>query len=239
MQGALKKAGVYFDFVGMDCCLMSCLEVCCAFYDYCDYMVLSEDFESGLGWSYTKWLKTLYKNTSTPTLDLGKLICDEMVKANETQEGGDKSSMTVIDESMLKVLYRAWTDFAYANENQLLGANYSRSTKRVLGGRVLPSIARKGKHEDWNNDFYSIDDYGESEDDNLNMAEYFVTDIMEVAKSVESEESKALKAAINATLCYVKNTESDAHLTGISVSLPYGDKEYYKSLKTIFKNIGL
>lgn len=239
IQTALKTAGVYFDFVGMDCCLMSCLEVCCAFYDYCDYMILSEDFESGLGWSYTKWLKKLYKNSSIPTTKLGKVICDEMVYANVNEKGGDRSIMAVVDQSMLKVLYTAWTEFAYENEDVLLRTNYSRSVKRAIGGRVHPAIVRGNGYRwgDWNYDFFDLDDYDSEE--NLSMAEYFVTDIMEVAKSIDSKKADALSAAISATLTYVNSTQSDAGLTGIAVSLPYGDKDYYKNLKTIFTNIGM
>lgn len=238
MQGALKEAGVYFDFVGMDCCLMSCLEVCCAFYDYCDYMVLSEDFESGLGWNYTNWVKTMYKNPSISTPELGKIICDDMVSANEQDEQeGDRSIMAVIDQSMLKVLYTAWTDFAYENEATLLGKNYSRSVKRSVGGRVLPALASKSRPNGWNWDFFGYGDYEDAEE--TSMAEYFVTDIMEVAGSIQSDKTDALSAAINATLLYVKSTTSDSGLTGIAVSLPYGDADYYKSLRQIFTNIGL
>lgn len=238
MQRALKAAGVYFDFVGMDCCLMSCMEVCCAFYDYCDYMILSEDFESGLGWNYTNWVKTLYQNPSIPTTDLGKIICDDMVSANEKDtRDGDRSIMAIIDQSMLKVLYTAWTDFAYENESKLLGKNYSRSVKRGIGGRVLPALAKKARPNGWNWDFFGYGDADEA--DETSMAEYFVTDIMEVAGSISSDKSDALSAAINATLVYVKSTASDAGLTGIAVSLPYGDSDYYKTMKQIFTNIGL
>ncbi len=238
MQRALKAAGVYFDFVGMDCCLMSCLEVCCAFYDYCDYMVLSEDFESGLGWNYTNWVKKLYENPSIPTEELGRIISDDMVLANERDtEFGDRSIMAVIDMSMLKVLYTAWTDFAYDNENTLLGKNYSRKVRRSIGGRVLPAMAEKGNHGGWNWDYYG---YGDSyEVDETSMAEYYITDIMEVASSIDSEKSDALSSAINAALVYVRSTKSDAGLTGIAVSLPYGDSDYYRSMRQIFSNIGL
>ena len=185
MQSAMKRAGVYFDFVGMDCCLMSCLEVCCAFYDYCDYMVLSEDFESGLGWEYTSWLKALYKNTSMDTVELGRMICDSMVEANETQEGGDKSSMTVIDMSVLKVLYAAWTDFAYANESALLGTNFSRPTKRVLGGRTLPRLSRNDRPYGWSFDFFGLDEYGEEDEENLSKAS---SKIVKTRHAAEEEE---------------------------------------------------
>lgn len=238
MQRALNEAGVYFDFVGMDCCLMSCLEVCCAFYDYCDYMVLSEDFESGLGWNYTNWVRTLYDNPSIPTVELGKIISDDMVSANEKNtEYGDRSIMAVIDMSMLKVLYTAWIDFAYDNEDSLLGKNYSRKVRRSIGGRVLPSLADRGNHGGWNWDYYGYEDYYDA--DETSMAEYYITDIMEVASSIDSDKSDALSSAINAALVYVRCTESDAGLTGIAVSLPYGDSEYYGSMKQIFLNIGL
>ena len=62
MQSALKDAGTFFDFIGMDCCIMSSLEVCCALYDFCDYMILSEDFESGLGWYYTDFINAMNNN---------------------------------------------------------------------------------------------------------------------------------------------------------------------------------
>lgn len=215
MQSAFKTAGVYFDFIGMDCCIMSCVEVCMAFYDYCDYTILSEDFESGLGWSYTEWLKALYQNTSISTVELGKKICDSMVGANENSWGGDKSILAVIDESMMKILYTAWTDFAYSNESGLLDQNYSRKVIRT--GRAHPLLDKE----------------------TYRMSDYFVTDIMAVAENIDSEESKALAAACDQALVYVKACGSDTALTGLSVTLPYGDSSFYSDLKTIFTNCGI
>ena len=284
MQQALSDAGVYFDFIGMDCCIMSSLETCCALYDYCDYTVLSEDFESGLGWHYTDWMKTLYANPSIPTTELGAQICDEVVNANEAdKQDGDESIMALIDESMMKVLYTAWTDFAYANEDSLLQENYSEELNMKAGGRYLPALrtgdgplsrkrvrtvrtgdgplSRKGvrtregtlsgnesKTESlqsklsrmfgdeaggWNgwNDWYEAAD--------VSMADYYVTDIMAVAQNITSEESDALSAALNQTLLYVSSTEGDASLTGLSVTLPYGDADFYQDCKAVFTNIGL
>lgn len=47
IQTAIRQSGITFDIIGMDSCIMSSLELCCAMYNYCDYMILSEDFESG------------------------------------------------------------------------------------------------------------------------------------------------------------------------------------------------
>ena len=244
MQVAMKDAGVYFDFIGMDCCIMSSIEVCMALYDYCDYAILSEDFESGLGWAYKDWIKALYNNTSIPTPELGKMICDDMVNANASDsEGGDKSIMALIDQSMMKVLYTAWRDFAYANEADLLATNYSRQVTR--SSRAIPTGKRSPSSKTSDKDLISWDglfsdgwNYFFGEDEN-SLADYYITDVMAVSSTIDTDESKALNAALNDTLIYVAATEEDAGLTGISVTLPYGDASFYRNLKEIFTNVGI
>ena len=224
MQKALAASGVYFDFIGMDCCIMSSLELCCALYDYCDYLILSEDFEPGIGWSYTPWLKKLYSDTSIPTTQLGKVIVDSMVGANTSGGYEDDSILALLDVGCTKLLYTAWTDFAYANEDALLGTNYSRPV--TPRGKAM----KKGFFSDWF-DLLGTDDYS--------LSEYYITDILEVAGSIESDESNALKAALDQTIIYLNSSGDSENLTGISVSLPYGDRDFYNSLKTIYKNSGI
>lgn len=219
IQLAIDDAGVYFDFIGMDCCIMSCMEVCCAMYGYCDYMVLSEDFEPGLGWSYEGWITAITKNPAIDTQELGKIICDDCVSANESSYWGDECILSVLDESVMRVLFTAWTDFAYANEATLLDCNYSRTIKRGSGYRI-PMRCAKRAEEDYE------------------LADYNITDIMAVAKNIDSDESKALASAVNAAVLYSRATSGDSYLTGLSVTLPYGDSEFYSSLKTIFVNCG-
>lgn len=120
IQTAIRQSGIYFDIVGMDSCIMSSLELCCAMYNYCDYMILSEDFESGYGWSYTGWLNALSENTSISSEELGKIIVDDMIADNE-ENGEGSSTLALIDESYMKVLYTAWADFAYANDLRCWG----------------------------------------------------------------------------------------------------------------------
>ena len=103
IQTAIRQSGIYFDIIGMDSCIMSSLELCCAMYNYCDYMILSEDFESGYGWSYTGWLNALSENTSISSEELGKIIVDDMIADNE-ENGEGSSTLALIDESYMKVL---------------------------------------------------------------------------------------------------------------------------------------
>ena len=229
IQTALKNSGVYFDFIGMDCCIMSSLEVCCAFYDYCDYCILSEDFESGYGWSYTPWLKQLYSNTSITVTELGQYIVDSMISANDS--AGEDGILAVIDEGVMKVLYTAWVNFAYANEDTLLGTNYSQQRSRSVGDRVSPILLSKGFFSDWG--FGS-----DSSDDDVSLSDYYITDLMATASNIDSDESSALSAAVAKALVYMKATSGDASLTGISITLPYGDSDFYSDLKTIFTNCG-
>ncbi len=241
MQTALSRGGVYFDIIGMDCCIMSCIEVCAALYDYCDYTVLSEDFESGLGWNYTPWLSALYSDTSIRSTELGRKIVDSMVEANEQDSyNGDNSIMAVIDQAMLKVLWQTWTDFAYANESALLNSNYSREVTRSENGRVHQLIKehnrtiKYGGYDTW--DDFSYSDY--YSDDTPDLSEYFITDIMAVASTLDTNESNALRSALDSTIVYMRASEGDKDLTGISVTLPYGDEAFYADLSRIFSNAG-
>ena len=157
-------------------------------YNYCDYMILSEDFESGYGWSYTGWLNALSENTSISSEELGKIIVDDMIADNE-ENGEGSSTLALIDESYMKVLYTAWADFAYANEPALLGENYS---MHVRGGRrAHPVLREKG-----------LFDFLFDEDGDYSMSDYYITDIMAVAQNIEYKETEALAAAVNLSICY-------------------------------------
>ncbi|MBR6326510.1 MAG: hypothetical protein IKR61_06855, partial [Lachnospiraceae bacterium] len=68
--------------------------------------------------------------------------------------------------------------------------------------------------------------------------DYYITDIMAVAQDIDSEKSDALSAAIGSSIVYVNSTSSDDHLTGLSITLPYGDSYFYSQLREVFLNSG-
>ena len=236
MQKALRDAGTVFDFIGMDCCIMSGIEVCCALYDFCDYTILSEDFESGAGWSYTGWLKALYADPSIATPELGRIIVDDMVSVNS--KDGEDAILAVIDERYMKLLYSSWVDFAYANENTLLGTNYSRRKSRKAGYRVSPVLESNGYFKSCGSEEHrGIYDFLFGEDD-ADMSEYFITDLMAVADNISGSEASALASSLNRSLVYMKSCGGSANLTGFSVTLPYGDYDFYDELKEVFLGCG-
>lgn len=215
---ALYDAGVKFDFVGFDACLMSTMEVACVLYDFADYMIASEDYESGYGWEYQYWLDALSKNTSIPTSELGQVICDDFVE----ESGSDAAIMSIIDLSYMKLVYSSWKNFAYAAQEQLLDANFSwetQNTSRIGGGR----------------DRFSLDDLLGS----IISTESEIEDMLAIAKSVENvDEAEALISALENAIVYCSANSQDAHMTGLAVTLPYGDSSMYKDIQTIFANAG-
>lgn len=215
---ALEFADVKFDFIGMDCCIMSCIEVCYALYDYCDYTILSEEFESWLGWSYKGWINALVSNPDIETSELGQIIVDDMIEDNEAETEVEPSVLAVIDQSMIKVLFNAWTNFAYANEQSLLDYNFSVEIEGT--SRVHPMLR-----------LWDDEDYG--------IAEYNITDLMSVASRIDSKESDALKKVLDNTIVYCRTTENANYLSGLSVTLPYGDHDFYSELKRIYSSCGI
>ena len=122
---------VHFDIIGMDCCIMGSLETCVALQPYCDYMVVSEDFEPGVGWSYEGWMSMLEQNPGIDTVELGKVIVDDMIADVAKDKENGEATLALIDESAVDELYGAWVSFAYANEEQLLGTNYSQEVSQA------------------------------------------------------------------------------------------------------------
>lgn len=226
MREAIRDAGVTFDIIGMDCCIMASLEQCCALYDFCDYTILSEDFESGYGWYYTGWLKALRENSSISSTELGKLIVDGTISANSRHR--QNSILALIDEAYMKALYTAWVNFAYANEDTLIGTNYSRVRSRFSGGRISPVLEANGY-------FRQADKAGYT---GSNLESYFVTDIMSVAQNVPGEEAEVLTAALSHAVVYMNAYGESANLTGLAVTLPYGDRLFYRELKQVFTDCG-
>ncbi len=212
IQQALSKSGVYFDFIGFDACIMGGIETACALYDFADYLIASEDFESADGWEYTRWLSALGQNSSTPTPDVAKIICDDFV--TESRNADSEGILSLIDLAYMKLLYSAWTSFAYSAETELLNSNYSYE---------MTPYNRMGR---------------ENRSSVADLSEYHAVDIMATASSMNTEESKALSDALSYAIVYMNSTSGDKDMTGLSVTLPYGSKSAYNELSTILTNCG-
>jgi len=216
-----EHSDVRFDIIGMDCCIMASMETLYALAPYCKYALLSEDFESGLGWSYTSWMKELEQNPGIATPLLGKYIVDEIIKDNEKEHSDDYSScMGLFNVSTSKSLYNAWKAYAYKNEEALLGANYS--TPHMAKGRSF-----------W--------EFWASDESDVTLEDYYISDILALVESIDnsSDEARNLMSALKAAVAYYGHTSDKNELTGLAVSLPYGDSDFYNQLTVVYRAIGL
>ncbi len=215
---------IHFDIIGMDCCIMASLETCYALAPYCKYTLLSEDFESGLGWSYRGWMRKFEENPGMSTPLLGKEIVDDAIEANETSPDGDSACIGLFNESTAKNLFAVWKMFAYKNENALLGKNYSK--RHRAKGRLSRGF---------------FDDIWESDLSNVTLSDYYITDILALVENIDnsSEEAKSLTSALKAAVAYYGHTSDKNELTGLAVSLPYGDSDFYNQLKSVYRDIDL
>ena len=59
---AVRSAGVRFDLIGFDTCLMQDMDVAVGLEPYTDYFLASEEVESGFGWNYTQGFSELAAN---------------------------------------------------------------------------------------------------------------------------------------------------------------------------------
>ena len=224
IQRATRDSGVKFEMIGFDACLMGGIETACALCDSADYLVASEDFEPGDGWEYQNWLTLLGYNSSTPMTDVGKVIVDDFIKESISQSAD--GILSLIDLRYTKLLYSTWTTFAYANEDQLLTYDYTMSMQR--SGRAMDRMFKK-KHRslwDWFDDSYTMETY------------CYAVDIMALASTMDTDESKALENVMRRAVLYCSSTSGDSYMTGLSVTLPYGDSEFYNSLDDVFTSCG-
>ncbi len=303
MRQALEaNPNVHFDIIGMDCCIMGSLETCLALRPFCDYMVLSEDFEPGIGWSYQGWMNMLEKNPAVGTVELGTKIVDDMIGDVAADPANGNATLALVDESAVDALYKTWTDFAYANAKELLETNYSQQTEwqprpeherasNTYGtsgffGHLVDDVVWDmwdcwggqdayrdwggyddawsgyddwGGYDDWDgydawdgyddqggyDDWGSLDDWAQlfelwdADGSFVTMTDYFVTDLMTVANSIEGDEATALKAAFDKAMVHFGSTSGEEGMSGLGVTLPYGNAEFYAEAVKVFGACGV
>ncbi len=76
---ALAKAGVFFDIIAFDACLMGTVETAFALRNHTKYLIASEEATPACGLYYTTWLGALERNPAITTQRLGRLILDSFI----------------------------------------------------------------------------------------------------------------------------------------------------------------
>ena len=96
---AIKSAGVSFELVGFDSCLMATLEVASMLSPYANYLVASEEVTTG--WEWTSLVSHLVDHPQTSGADLGTVIV-QSYKTSERTNGRGELAFTAYSVTDLK-----------------------------------------------------------------------------------------------------------------------------------------
>lgn len=151
IASAIENAGVHFDFVGFDACLMGCLECAYSLKDCADYMVASEESEAGIGWFYTDWLSFIGENPYASMEEIGREMVDGLVDENETNqywglEANKTATLSLIDLSKIDEAYFAWKEFLEMSYDKLNAGGFNILSKARENARCYGDNPKGGSY---------------------------------------------------------------------------------------------
>lgn len=208
---ALKKAGVTFDFVGFDACLMATLETALMLTPYADYLIASEETEPGVGWYYTDWLTALSKDTSMETIEIGKNIVDDFVDTCAAKCRGQKTTLSVVDLAELEKTVPA----------ELKAFSKSASELIANDEYKVVSDAR-----------YNTREFAQS-------SAIDQVDLVHLAENIGTEEAKELAEALLSTVKYNRTSSNMTNAYGLSIYFPYKKVSSVDQVVDTYEAIGM
>ena len=136
------------DFVGYDCCLMQVQDVAEFNSHYFDYMIASQEAESGYGWAYDTWIDNVYEDDDIETIL--KANCD-----GSLQEWGLSSDQTLsyLDLSKMENYHDKFESLC-SSIYTTVKSNYN-SFKSLLG-----SVKSYGGYYSWYYYVSGLESYG-------------------------------------------------------------------------------
>jgi len=209
IDSALKKADIKFDFIGFDACLMATLEngYMCA--NYADYLIASEETEPGIGWYYTTWLNELSKNTSMPTVQIGKNIVDGFVDECARSCQGQKTTLSVVDLAELKATV----------PDSLM--NFSKSTSSMIQGDQFKQVSDARA---------SVREFSSKIDQ---------IDLVNFAENIGTKEAQDLANKLLGAVKYNRTSSNMTNAYGISIYFPYRKASNVNNAVSMNNTVGI
>ena len=211
IDDALTAAGVKFDIVGYDACLMGTLENALMLEKHADYLIGSEETEPGVGWYHTNWLNKLSSDPAVPSTELGKIIIDDFVSYCNQRCPGQKTTLSLTDLAELAATVpQEFTEFA-AETADIINSN---------DFKVI-SDARKNTRE------FAVS----SKTDQI--------DLVHLAYNIDTKESKDLAQAILGAVKYNKTSSSITNAYGLAIYFPYKKSSRVPSALKAYESLGI
>ncbi|MBO5563992.1 MAG: peptidase C11 [Lachnospiraceae bacterium] len=208
---ALNAAGVKFDFIGFDTCLMATAENALMLSKHADYMIASEETEPGTGWYYTNWLTEFSRNPSMSTLEIGKRIIDDFVDVSAQKARGQSTTLSIVDLAELSnTLPASLTAFAESTSTLLENANYKQVSQARNSTREYARSSR-------------IDQ----------------VDLAHLAMNMGTSEGTELAGVVKEAVKYNRTSRDMTNSYGLSIYFPYQRMSSVGSMVQINNQIGM
>ncbi len=211
IAAALRAGGVKFDFIGFDACLMATAETALALGEHADYMIASEETEPGIGWYYTEWLTEFGKNTSMPTIDIGKLIVDGFIDQCARRCPSSGTTLSVIDLA----------EFTHTVPDKLAG--FSRSVTDIITKKDYKTVS---------NARYGTREFAKS-------SKIDQVDLVDLADRMNTAEGKELGDAVKGAVKYNLTSRNMTKAYGVSIFFPYNKTKYVDRACSTYQAIGM
>mgnify|MGYP001040283737 CR=1 FL=1 len=208
---ALEKAGVKFDFIGFDACLMATAETALMLTRHADYLIASEETEPGVGWYYTDWLTAFGENPSMPTIEVGKNIVDDFVDECARKCRGQLTTLSVVDLAELEATVPA----------ELKA--FSQSASKLIQDKQYQTVsnARSGARE-----------FAQS-------SRIDQVDLVHLARNLGTPEGSALAEALLSTVKYNRTSSNMTNAYGLSIYFPYQKASTVDRAVSTYRQIGM
>lgn len=193
--------GKRFEWVGFDACLMGMVEVANMLSDYANYLIASEETESGTGWDYT-CLDTLSDGAHCDGLAASQEIIRTYKAFQETKfRFIPDYTLSAMDLSKVDSVITALEALVEAAQADLIAGNYSRIAKLRDQAKTFGKATNTSIYD-------TVDLY----------------DLCGKLVAIYPNEATALQQAVKElVVCHATNVYG-AH--GVAVYFPYENKEY-------------
>jgi len=208
---ALKEAGVTFDFIGFDACLMATLETALMLTPYADYLIASEETEPGVGWYYTDWLSALGDDASMATIEVGKNIVDDFVETCAKKCQGQKTTLSVVDLAELEMTVPE--EFAA----------FAKSASELIEDNQYKTVSDAR---------YNTREFAQS-------SAIDQVDLAHLAENLGTEEGKELAEALLGAVKYNRTSSNMTNAYGLSIYFPYKKTSSVDQAVDTYEAIGL
>ena len=206
---AIKDAGMKFDVIGFDACLMQNIEYANALEPYADYYLASEETEPGTGWFYAAGFGKLAEDPTLSTEEFGKSMVssyDQSMRATHDGEPQHDCTLSLVDLTLVKPVYEKLTDL------------YSKGTLEIAENPAVFANMSAGRAKA----------YQFADEEQVDMVN-FLTNLKNAdykQQVTNDEEIDAIAKAAKACVVW-HNSDSAEGINGLAIDFPYSDLDYY------------